>query len=39
MSKEDKFNAFVNSIAGNVVKSDNVELKIKENKKKKKTKN
>lgn len=39
MSKEDKFNAFANSIAGNVVKSDNVELKIKENKKKKKTKN
>jgi hypothetical protein len=41
MSKEDKFNAFVNSIAGNVeklLKSDNIELKIKENKKKKKTK-
>lgn len=39
MIKEDKINAFVNSIAGNVLKSDNIELKIKENKKKKKTKN
>lgn len=39
MSKEDKFNALVNSIPGNVLKSDNIELKIKESKKKKKTKN
>jgi len=38
MSKEDKFDAFVNSIANDVekfLKSDNIELKIQENKKKK----
>jgi hypothetical protein len=41
MSKEDKFHAFVNFIASDVeklLKSDNIELKIQENKKKKKTK-
>ena len=41
MSKEDKFNAFVNSIASDVeklLKSDNIELKIQENKKNKKKK-
>lgn len=41
MSKEDKFNALVNSIANDVeklLKSDNIELNIQENKKNKKKK-